>query len=331
MHQFPPLDSPVYVSRFLDHWQPDMAIFVESEIWPNLLNHSHRKNIPVLLMNGRMSERSFQSWRKYPATAKQILGHFSSILCQSPVDQDRFAQLSDTAVQNIGNLKYDQAAPVANKYMLEDCQQRLAGRPIWLLASSHKGEERVAAAIHHHIKQQLPDLLTIIMPRHPERATEILHDLSGDDLRIARRSLDQVPDNDTDIWLADTLGESGLWMRLASVTLMGGSISPIGGHNFIEPALCDSALVSGPHIENFLDLTDRLVQANGLKVTDDPDNLPAIIGDLLVNAEEQTALCQAAKDVALSGRGATRRAYTAMHECLPNKIAGLPNADKPAL
>jgi 3-deoxy-D-manno-octulosonic-acid transferase len=262
IHQFVPLDVPAWVARFCAHWHPDVAVFLESELWPNLLRGCDTHGIPRLLINARMSDKSARTWRRAPAIARTLLGGFRAVLAQSATDAAKFRSLG-VDVQEWGNLKFFTAPLPVDEAALTTLQAQIPG-PAWLAASTHEGEEEIIAAAHEKLLPQFPTLITIIAPRHPERGEEVAA-LCGN---APRRSLGQPP-LPGKIYVADTLGELGLFFRATPFSFIGNSLVGFGGHNIIEPALLARPVLSGPHLENFEEPAEILRNAGMLvEVTD---------------------------------------------------------------
>lgn len=268
-HRFAPLDVPSWVGRFLDHWQPDAACFVESELWPNFLTGCRARAIPAMLINARMSARSHAAWSRVPGAARGVLSGFARISARGEEDARRLRALGADRTEVMGDLKL--AAPVlpANPVVLREMTDRLAGRPVFLAASTHPGEEALIQIVHDTLCSHHPGLLTIIAPRHPERGAEL-----AEALNAPSRQRGQPPPCGG-VWIADTLGELGLWYRLSQVAFIGRSLTPPGGgQNPLEPARLGSAIATGPHTANFTDHVALLRAAGALEVTGD---VPALI------------------------------------------------------
>ncbi len=251
-HQFFPLDHPKWVARFLDHWRPDVCLWMESELWPNMLMEINARNIPAALVNARLSERSFRNWKQLGDTAARLLRAFSVILAQTPDDQARFRSLGGVHVMMTDNLKYSAAPLPFDTKDLAALQNATAGRPLWLYASTHKGEEALACRVHKVLSQVLPDILTIVVPRHPARRDEIVSTCTAAGLpHVLRGENKQLPDSHTAVYIADTMGELGLFYTLSPLALIGRSFSDDGGggHNPIEPAQLGCAVLYGPHVQ----------------------------------------------------------------------------------
>lgn len=257
-HQYAPLDRRNWVTRFLDHWQPDAAFWVESEIWPNMVLACEQRDIPLVLINGRLSPRSFRRWQRMRQTAKRLLGSFDLLMAQDTISQERLTALGLKRLTMPGNLKLDAPPLPHDAAQLVDLRAHLEGRCLWLAASTHAGEETQIAEAHHMIAATHDSVLTLIAPRHPERGADLAQELRGLDLRVAQRSAAEMPTSETQIYLLDTLGELGLFYRLVDIVLMGGTLIPHGGQNPIEAARLDCALLHGPHVENFQEFFDAL-------------------------------------------------------------------------
>jgi 3-deoxy-D-manno-octulosonic-acid transferase len=263
LHRFVPLDVPGWAGRFLDHWQPDAAAFLESELWPNLLAACHARQIKVMLINARLSPRSFARWRRAPAFARDLLRTFECVQARSEADADRFRALGARRVEAPGDLKFAAPPLPFDPAELDRLQAVVAGRPVWLAASTHPGEETIVFAAHQQIAVRHPDLLTIVAPRHPERGAAIA--AKATPLPVTRRALSGMPPPVQGVWLADTLGELGLWYRLAPIAFVGRSlVPPGGGQNPLEPARLGCAIAVGPHTGNFQEHVALLQQAGSL-------------------------------------------------------------------
>jgi 3-deoxy-D-manno-octulosonic-acid transferase len=253
IHRFVPLDVPAWAARFLDHWRPDAAGFVESEIWPNLLAAAAKRGIPLMLINARLSARSLARWQMAPKTARLVLGWFTMIHPQSTGDGDRFAQLGAPRVLPAGNLKLA-APPLPADHQALSHLSSLIGGPAWVAASLHRGEDEMVLAAHRRLAATHPGLLTIIVPRHPDRGAAIAALADG----APRRALGQPPPRGGGVWVVDTVGELGLVYRLAPLAFVGGSLVPHGGQNPSEPARLGLAVAVGPHTANFADMVALL-------------------------------------------------------------------------
>ncbi|NOT41745.1 MAG: 3-deoxy-D-manno-octulosonic acid transferase [Alphaproteobacteria bacterium] len=296
-HQFVPLDTPTAVRAFLDYWQPGLALWVESELWPNMLFETRERGIPVALVNARMSEGSFRNWKRAKRAAAELLDSFDICLAQDDDVADKLRQLGARHVEVPGNLKLVGDPLPYDADVLMELRAAVGSRPKLLWASTHEGEEQLAAFTHRDLAAQFPRLLTIIVPRHPQRGPQIAASLEGL-FRVARRSKGELPSAETELYIADTLGELGVFFRLCPLAVMGGSFVPHGGQNPLEPARLGAAVLSGPHIGNFREIFRLLVDGGGAEVLASNDQLTERARFLLDNDIETMQRGQAAQAVA---------------------------------
>ncbi|MFG1416361.1 3-deoxy-D-manno-octulosonic acid transferase [Xanthobacter sp. V0B-10] len=269
IHQFCPLDAAPFVRRFLDHWRPDLVLLAESELWPNLLSELNRRETPVVLVNGRLSTRSAERWGKLPRSARALLSRVDLCLAQSEDDAQRFRTLGAERVEVCGNLKFDVPPPAADPADFAEFTQAIGNRPLLLAASTHPGEDQVVMEAHAILSAEITDLLTVIVPRHPERGGTIVGAAEAAGWAAAQRSRDELPAADADFYVADTVGELGLFYRLAPVSFVGGSLVPRGGQNPIEAVKLGSVVLHGPHVDNFTETYAHLdAQYGALPVRD---------------------------------------------------------------
>lgn len=292
LHQFAPVDLPVAVERFLAHWRPALALFVESELWPNMIRRTAAAGVPLTLINARMSAASFRSWWRWRPLARGLLSDFRLVLAESEESAARFRDLGAPQVLAPGNLKLAASPLTADAAELAALKAAIGGRPVWIAASTHPGEEEIVAAAHRLIARRFPDLLTVLAPRHPQRGAEIAAALG---LRVARRAAGERPDAGTEVYLADTLGELGLIYRLGGVVLIGGSLVPKGGQNLLEPARLGPALIAGPHTENFAALAERLESGGALLRASGAEELAARVAELLSDPAKRDRVAAAAE------------------------------------
>jgi 3-deoxy-D-manno-octulosonic-acid transferase len=315
-HQFAPLDSPVYVARFLDHWRPDLALFIESDLWPNLISASARRRIPLILLNGRMSERSFERWRRVPKTIEALLAHFDLCLVRSPEDAERFSALGAPRISITGNLKLDVPPLPADQKALAGLKVALAGRHVVAAASTHPDEEGDILEAHRRLRLDYPRLLTIIVPRHPERGAEVAAMARARNLEAVQRAHGALPNAATEVYVCDTLGELGLIYRIAPVVFMGGSLIPHGGQNPIEPIKLGAAVLHGPHVENFADLYNALDAAAGSGPVSDAGTLAVRLATLLRDGKARLRLATAGRQTIEALAGAADRSMAAIEPYL---------------
>jgi 3-deoxy-D-manno-octulosonic-acid transferase len=254
VHQFAPLDLPPFVGGFLAHWRPNLAIFVESEMWPTMVRKLDEAGIPLVVANARLSERSFRGWQRFAGFAGTVFSRITLCLAQSEADASRFSGLGASNVRSVGNLKFDVPPLAADSGAVARLAATIDGRPVWVAAQTHEGEEKIVAEAHRLVRQRHPEALTILVPRHPERGDAVRAMLADRSLTVAQRSRGNPLLHEIDVYLADTLGELGLFYRLAPIAFLGGSLIPHGGHNPIEPAQLDAAALHGPHVYNFADI-----------------------------------------------------------------------------
>jgi 3-deoxy-D-manno-octulosonic-acid transferase len=311
-----PYDSPRYVARFLDHWRPSLALFIESDLWPNLILSSAARRLPMVLINGRMSHRSFPRWRRVAGTISALLGRFDVCLAQSPVDAERFAALGSRNVITTGNLKLDVPAPPADSAKLERLMSVTRGRPIIVAASTHPGEEDILLDAHRALAGFFPSLLSVIVPRHPARGEAIARSVAASGLHVAQRSREELPTATTDIYVADTMGEMGLFYRLAPIVFMGGSLIEHGGQNPIEAVKLGASIVHGPHIFNFTDVYEALDSAGGARRADTQEALVKQLGQLLADPAARELSVGAAERVIEQLGGALDRTLAALEPYL---------------
>jgi len=260
-HQYAPVDKYTAVQNFLDHWHPDLAIWVESEFWPNLIMETYDLGIPMLLVNGRISPDSFRRWSRAPGMVRSMLQCFDLCIAQSLPDAGRLGTLGADNVTWVGNLKAAAPPLPADGRELERMQRAAASRPCWLAASTHPGEESAIARIHKALKARFPDLMTFIVPREPERGEEIKDSLRRAGLEVSRRTGLEPIRPDTDIYLADTMGELGIFYCALPIAFIGGSLVDRGGHNPLEAARLGCAVLFGPHMERYEDDERILIEA----------------------------------------------------------------------
>lgn len=254
IHQFPPVDSPDWVSAFLDHWRPDLAVFTESELWPNLILAAKARGVPLALMNARMNDKSLNSWARWPESARTLLGAFDWIGAADQRTAEGLSRLIGRPVELAGNLKLECGLPAPAPEALEAARAAITGRPVFIAASTHEGEEALIAEAHVDILKARPDALMILAPRHPERAEAVASVLTAHGLASARRSRGETPEGQP-VWLADTLGEMALWYALCPVAVIAGSFRPgIGGHNPIEASRAGALVLTGPFVDSFADI-----------------------------------------------------------------------------
>ena len=302
-----PLDVPRWVGRFLDHWRPDLAVLVESELWPNLIAGCVARDIALALVNARLSQRSARAWSRAGIAARPLFGAFDWITARSEEDASRLRALGAPAVEHDGDLKQAAAALPVDEAELARLRGMLVDRPVWLAASTHEGEEASVARLHRALASRHPGLLTVVAPRHPERGATVAALLDD----APRRGDGQDPDPTHGFWICDTLGELGLLYRLIDSVLLGNSLPtvqpPGGGHNPLEPARLGCAIAIGPLMQNFTADVGRLQAAGGLMVTDDEAALERWLDRMLSDPQARGRMAVAARGPADASAGLAER------------------------
>jgi 3-deoxy-D-manno-octulosonic-acid transferase len=307
LHRYVPVDTPGATRAFIAGWRPDLAVFIEGEIWPNLLIATRAAGIKTALINARMTAKSTLNWARRRKAAHYLFDGFDLALPADTRTHDSLSLLRTKAVGGVGNLKLAAPPPQIDETESKNLREAIAGRPVWLAASTHVGEEKTMVMVHNAIMTAAPDALMILAPRHPERASDVEVDCRIAGIVPVRRSKGEVPNKNDPIWLWDTLGELGLAISLAPVTFMGGSIvAGVGGHNPVEPAQLGSAIVSGVLVHNFENLYQDLEDAGGARMIDNPmsDIIAMSIAGLLGDEEQRAKEVAAAREVVARGAGA---------------------------
>ena len=314
IHQFVPVDTPAATARFLDHWRPQAGLFVDSDIWPNLILGASARGVKLALINARMSERSLSGWRWAPKTASALLSAFDICLAQDEEIASRFGSLGARDVRAIGSLKADAPPLPADPAALKALQDAIADRPILLAAQTHPGEDETVLPVHDVLRRTIANLLTIIVPRHVERGPEIAM-LCGTRPAL-RRAQGDLPGRDTAIYIADTMGELGLFYRLAHFAFVGGSLVRHGGQNPLEPARLNCAVLAGPHTFNFTSAYEAIFGAQGLGLVRSSTDIAEIAHKLLTDASTAKSLGAAASAVAATLGGAVAKTVTAVEQLI---------------
>lgn len=311
IHQFMPLDVPRWCQRFLNHWAPQVAVFTESELWPSMLGLCHARNLSVVLVNARMSAASFRQWRRLSGVARRMLECFAWVSARTDEDATRFHALGAEAQLPPGDLKTAAAPLPVDARELGHLKGLIGARPVFLAASTHEGEEMQIAHAANRVRQTFPDLLTIIVPRHPERGAEIAAQLDF----APRRSQKAFPTRQDIFWVCDTLGELGLFFRLATCVFMGNSLPAChgGGHNPFEPARLGCVVATGPKVQNFTQAFQVLRSC--VKVVPDERALAEWVGQMLSHPDERVELGRQAQAIAT--------ANAALPEMLARQILAL--------
>ena len=305
------MDAGGPVSRFLRHWKPDLGIFVESEIWPNTIRKAAASDVPLALVNARLSARSAARWHKAARSARTIFGSFGIIHCQDQNTTDALYGLGLRHARRGVNLKSIVPPPQFDQLERARLAKAFFDRPIWAAVSTHPGEDEIMLAAHAQLRVHHPEAALILVPRHPERAAQIKALCSGH--AVAQRSTGEAPGPHTSVYLADTMGETDLWFDLAPLCCLCGSFTDVGGHTPFEPASAGATLIHGPHYANHAEAYRRFQSANASIEVHDAASLAAALDLMLRNPDEARALARAAEPLAKAGQDALERLAT---ECL---------------
>lgn len=324
IHQFAPVDTRPALRRFLAHWRPDFLGVAESELWPTMLAEAKRAGLPTALLSARVSAKTEERWSRAPRSIAALLGRFDLILAQDAGVAARLARLgADPArLQATGSLKLAADPLPADPAAAAEWRAALAGRPLWLAASTHAGEETAVLAAHRRLAARWPDLLTVLAPRHPERGDAVAAEIEAAGIGLARRSRGARPGPAQGVLLVDVLGELGLWFRLCPLSFIGGSLAPLGGHNPLEPARLGSAPLIGPHAANMtgecalLEDADALIRVEAGSLA---DQVAALLDDAGAPTAAAQALAARAQAATAAGAGVTERYLTALAPLLPQR------------
>lgn len=313
-----PTDRPPYVYRFLHHWHPDMAFFVDKELWPNMLRRLDAHQIPAILVNARISENGFDYWLQRADEMSQILKYVSLICAQNIEYLDRFEALGAREVADTGNLRFDAIPSLPDSRNLAELKRMIGTRPLFLAANTHPGEERIIANVHLALKPHLPNLLTIIVPRSPERAAPVKAMLDSELIKVVVRSTGKVVQSHHDILLVDTYAELPLYYSAASFAFLGGSMTEVGGHNPIEALQYHCATLFGSYTYNFSHICDKLIADGGAIRVADAKALGRQVFYLLADPKRAKNIQAAAQKSLQSQEGAMQKTIRLLEPFLAN-------------
>ena len=254
IHQFFPVDSNMLTKKFLNYWKPSIAIFIDSEIWPNMIFNIKENNIPLLLLNARITKKSFNRWKNIPTFSKSLFSKFNICLSQNKETCKYLKHLGAKKIKLFGNLKFSESNNEKNNNINNKLKKIFKFRKIWCAASTHNTEEKLSALAHKKLKKKYKDLITIIIPRHIQRTNDIINEAKNLNLNVQTRSLSNKINNNTDIYLVDTYGESKSFYRICKTVFLGGSLINHGGQNPIEAARFGCKIIHGPYIQNFTEV-----------------------------------------------------------------------------
>jgi 3-deoxy-D-manno-octulosonic-acid transferase len=318
-HVYLPYDLPGAVGRFLEHYRPYSALIMETELWPSLLFGCRERGIPVHILNARLSERSLRGYRLLAPLVGRALRTVHTVAAQSRADGQRFVRLGARAEQITvtGNLKFDVAVPEGLPAFAEECRRHCGGLAVWIAASTHEDEEGAVIAIHRRLRRRFPGLLMLWAPRHPERFRAVTEQARAQGWRVSTRSQARWPQQDDAAFVIDTLGELMSFYACADVAFVGGSLQAIGGHNLLEPAATGTAIVTGPHLHNFVEIAERLDAAGALRIGADADAVEAALAELLADPAQRERMVAHGRELVETGRGALARTLDLLQPALP--------------
>jgi len=318
-HVYLPYDVPGAVNRFLGHFNPSLALIMETELWPNMLFGCRDRAIPVYILNARLSARSLKGYRVLKALVGRALRTVTCVAAQSQDDAQRFVALGagPEQVMALGNLKFDMHPPDPTDMLAAFAQHVAADRPVWIAASTHEGEEQAVVDIHHRLLQRHPEALLLWAPRHPERFPKVEALVREQGWRVATRSKQHWPLADSQVFVIDTLGELMGFFACAQVAFVGGSLQAIGGHNLLEPAAMGTATVTGPHLHNFSEISRRMDEAGALRICADAESVGAAVEQLLDDDADRDRMVAAGRALVANGRGALERTIELIVPQLP--------------
>ncbi len=309
-HCYLPYDLPFAINKFLNATHPEFGVLMETEIWPNIIDHCHRRNTPLVLANARLSERSQKGYQRFAQFSKSVLNQLTLIAAQSPADQQRFQEIgvASEKVFAVGNVKFETTLPPSLKEQAESMRTLWdRNRPVWIAASTHEGEDEMILNASRHVRSHFPDLLVIIVPRHPERFDRVTALCQRTGFVTLRRSEQKPCSSKIQVLVVDTMGELPMFYATADVAFVGGSLVPHGGHNVLEPAALGRATITGPHYFNFNDISKQFLAANALIEVADTEQLATTVTALLENPAKRTEMGEAGLKIISQNQGATSR------------------------
>jgi 3-deoxy-D-manno-octulosonic-acid transferase len=315
-HQYAPIDRRDVVAKFLTHWRPDLALFFESDLWPNRVVQTREAGVPIALVNARLSSRSFKGWQRFPGAARRLFASIDVCLAQDARVAENLRSLGARTVSIAGSLKADASPLPCDEQELDRLRALIGDRPLFLAAQTHRGEDEIVLQAARNICDKEPDTLTIIVPRHPDRGGAIALLAEAQNFKVERRAMGARPSPDTQIYVADTLGELGLFYRLVQIVFLGGSLLPQGGHNPIEPALLGASVLTGPHVENFEETFRALLGAQENTPINSADELSEEVCTLLSDPQMAAARGEKAKSAVSKMAGALERTLKTAEELL---------------
>lgn len=309
-HFYLPYDFPFAVERFLDHVQPHLLVIMETELWPNLVHFTAARKVPVVVANARLSERSAKGYKRISWIARPMLEAITVVAAQSGADASRFLELGlrPDALQITGTVKFDLVVDEALRAQAQQLRERWgAKRPVWIAASTHPGEDEQVLQAFRFLETQVPKLLLVLVPRHPERFDTVATLLQQQNFRLARHSREEPVTPDVEVVLGDTMGELVKLMAASDVAFVGGSLEPVGGHNMLEPLAVGIPVICGPHVFNFATVAQLLTEQGVLTTVSSPLGLANAVQTLLNNPSQRQTLAEKGMAVVDEHRGALQR------------------------
>jgi len=315
-HVYCPWELPTALNRFLRAFDPKTVIVLETELWPNLCAAVKRHGAKLMLMNGRLSEKSYRGYRKFPRLVRPMMARFDALAVQTPVEAKRYVALGawPERVHAIGSVKFDMSLDDAVRQAAGDLRAAIGERPVWIAASTHPGEDEPVLAAHKALLETAPQTLLMLVPRHPERFDSVAQLVRQQGLGLARRSKQDTIAADTQVYLADTMGELLMLFGVAAVAFVGGSLVPVGGHNLLEPAGWGKPVLTGPHLHNFTAISNLLDDAGALTLVDNADALAIALQALFRYPDQRQRQGQAAAAVVEANRGALEKGLKLISE-----------------
>ena len=322
-HCYIPFEFPSAINSFFKAINPDAALIMETEIWPNLFRGCGVRNVPLILVSARISPRSITGYRRLLPLIRETLSHGIIIAAQSQADADRFLSLGASAERTrvTGNIKFDVELPETVTQEGEVFRREIIGdRPVWVAASTHEGEEEKVLQAHRILLEQFADLLLILVPRHPERFAEVREHVKKQGFGVVSRTENRVCPHSVSVFLGDTMGEVPMFYAASDAAFVGGSLVPVGGHNLLEPAAQALPVITGPHLFNAQDIADMFVEMRACRIVEDADELATAIADLLTNPGKASEMGQNGLDLLQKNRGALARLLILLEPLLREQL-----------
>jgi 3-deoxy-D-manno-octulosonic-acid transferase len=317
-HSYMPYDLPFSIGRFLDRVQPCCFVMVETEVWPNLLAKCRARGVATLLANARLSARSLRRYRVVGRFARQVFADIGRIAAQSDEDALRFQSLGvpPERISVTGSIKFDVEIPASVEEQVEVMRRGWSGRPVWIAASTHEGEEEIVLAAHARVLRQVPEALLLLVPRHPERFEKVTMLIMRNRFKLVRRSDGNLPEPGVPVYLGDTMGELPVMLGSADVAFVGGSLTEVGGHNMLEAAAQGVPVCFGPHVFNFALIAEMLLECGAARQVADAEQLSARVIEWLNDASCRSNAGEAGRRMVMGNRGALARLRAIVDELL---------------